>query len=180
MKVKALEFFQDGNILGFTVDPEQVVEVTRREYELMVQSGGRFEVVPVETPVTLVVKPVQEDSVFPPLTEKQLEAKQLKEKQELEAKQLKEKQQRDADQKASEDVEPNNHPTVTDEAQATRAAEELAQKRLAEKRAKEAQAEADKAAQEVSKDMPDEVKSEPVNKVREHKRPERPAVKKAE
>src|SRR5919106_88921 len=102
MKIKALEPFLDGNILAREVDRDQVVEVTRREYEMIVQSGGHFEVVSDDTEVTPLV--VERDLIPPVLTEKELKAKQLREQQEFEARQLREKQLAEAQSTANEDA----------------------------------------------------------------------------
>ena len=165
MKIKALEPFLDGNILARKIDRDQVVEVTQREYEMIKQSGGDFEVVPDETEVTPL--PVELNKVAPPLTEKELAAKQLREQQEFEAKQLREQQDVEAQTLVNED-EPElvMNVTATDEAQATRAAEELTAKKIAEKEGAERQAAADKVAKEVESEVAKEIKSEPVARKR--------------
>jgi hypothetical protein len=158
MKIKALEPFLDGNILARAVDRDQVVEVTLREYEMIVQSGGKFEVVPDDTEVTLV--PVERNLIPPLLTEKELKAKQLREQHELEARQKLEKENAEAQSLANADVEVVMNVTATDEPQATRAAEELTARKLAEKKAAEERAAADKANKEVAAEVSKETKAE--------------------
>lgn len=121
MKIRALDTFMDGNIFAQQVEAGQVVEVNQREYELIISSGGRFEVVPDGTPVTPVPVPALEL----PADEKQLAARQLKEKQELEARHLRERQALDAEKEARKDAKFIFNVTNPEgEAQATKVAEE--------------------------------------------------------
>lgn len=156
MKIEAIEFFQDGNILARPVEVGQVVEVSDREYELIVQSGGHFKVVPDETEVTLFAW--ERPTFATPLTEKELAAKQLKEKQALDAKQLFEKQQNDA-QSSVVEPEPVMNITATDEDQATKASEELRNKKLAEIQAKSDAEAAAKVDKEVNAEVAKESKA---------------------
>jgi hypothetical protein len=60
IRIKALLPFKDGNILPYEVKPQQVIEVTVRQWEQIKQSGGKFEmlgaVVPPPT-VTTITEP---------------------------------------------------------------------------------------------------------------------------
>lgn len=150
MKAKALETFQDGNIFAATIEVGQVIEITQREYELVVQSGGKFQVMPEDTEVTPDAAFVNRETPGVPLTREQFEAKQLKEKQEFDARQLAEKNAFDADNKVEPEAFDLHQTRDGDNEQATRAAEEKVEKKLSERRAKEAQRVADEVAREIS------------------------------
>ena len=151
MKIEAIEFFQDGNILARHVDVGQVVEVSPREYELIVSSGGNFKVVPDDTEVTLFAW--ERPTFAAPLTKEELAAKHKAEKEALDARQLFETQQNEA-RSAIVEPEPVMNLTATEDAQATKAAEELRAKKLAEIQAKANAEAAAKVEAEVAKETP--------------------------
>jgi hypothetical protein len=154
MKIEAIEFFQDGNILARPVDVGQVVEVSPREYELIVSSGGLFKVVPDDTEVTLFAW--ERPTFAAPLTKEELAAKHKAEQEALDARQLFETQQNEARSNVVE-PEPVMNLTATEDAQATKASEAARAKKLAEIQAK-ANAE---AAAKVEAEVAKETKAEP-------------------
>ena len=153
MKIKALEHFQDGNIFGASIDVGDVIEVSEREYELVVQSGGKFQVMPDSTEASPIERFIPVQTPGTRMTKSEFDAKQLKEKQEFDAKQLEERQKFDADEKVPE-VEFDLNLTDNGEAQATRAAEEEVEKRLAERRNKAKQAELESVTSELKQKKP--------------------------